>query len=243
MSWRKRRARTAFLAILFVTTACCADTFSASGGDITVTPVTHASVQLEHGGTVIQVDPWSNGDYSHAKSADLILITGAENDHLDADAIRKIRKPGAPILIPAAAKDKVPDGIVIENGDVKTVAGIRVEAIASYDLIPGNPFHPKGRGNGYVITLGDKRIYFSGVTECVPEVQALRNIDVAFIVMNSPNGRMTPAAAASCVTSFKPKVVYPYHYRTGNVAEFKSALQGSSVEVRLADWYPVATAK
>jgi L-ascorbate metabolism protein UlaG (beta-lactamase superfamily) len=231
------------LAILFVAVACGADTFPASGGDITITPITHASVQLEHGGMVIQVDPWSNGDYSHAKSADLILITGAENDHLDPDAIRKIRKPGAPIVIPAAAKDKVPDGIVIENGQAKNVAGIRVEAIASYDLIPGNPFHPKGRGNGYVVTLGDKRIYFSGVTECVPEVQALRNIDVAFVVMNSLNGRMTPAAAASCVATFNPKVVYPYHYRTGNVSEFKSALQGKPVEVRLADWYPVATAK
>ena len=132
------------------------------------------------------------------------------------------------------------DGIVIENGEVKNVAGIRVEAIASYDLIPGTPFHPKGRGNGYVITLGDKRIYFSGVTECVPEVQALRNIDVAFVVMNSPNGRMTPAAAAGCVATFKPKVVYPYHYRTGNVAEFKTALEGKPVDVRLGDWYPVA---
>jgi L-ascorbate metabolism protein UlaG (beta-lactamase superfamily) len=229
-----------FLSVLLAVPAFCADKFPASGGDITITPITHASVQLEHSGIVIQVDPWSDGDYSHAKSADLILITGAENDHLDPDAIRKIRKPGTVIVIPAAAKDKVPDGIVIENNQVKNVAGIRVEAIASYDLIPGTPFHPKGRGNGYVITLGDKRIYFSGVTECVPEIQTLRNIDVAFVVMNSPNGRMTPAAAASCVLAFEPKVVYPYHYRTGNVSEFKTALEGKPVDVRLGDWYPVA---
>jgi L-ascorbate metabolism protein UlaG (beta-lactamase superfamily) len=228
------------LSVLFALPAFCADRFPASGGDITITPITHASVQLEHGGMVIQVDPWSSGDYSHARSADLILITGAENDHLDPDAIRKIRKPDTAIVIPAAAKDKVPDGIVIENNQVKNVAGIRVEAVASYDLIPGTPFHPKGRGNGYVITLGDKRIYFSGVTECVAEVQALRNIDVAFVVMNSPNGRMTPAAAAACVATFKPKVVYPYHYRAGNVAEFKAALDGMPVDVRLGDWYPVA---
>lgn len=228
------------VSVLFAIPAFCADKFPAIGGDITITPITHASVQLEHGGMVIQVDPWSNGDYSHARNADLILITGAENDHLDPDAIRKIRKQGTAIVIPAAAKDKVPDGTVIENGEVKSVAGIRVEAIASYDLIPGAPFHPKGRGNGYVITLGDKRIYFSGVTECVPEVQALRNIDVAFVVMSSPNGRMTPAAAASCVATFKPKVVYPYHYRTGNVEDFKAALEGKPVDVRLGEWYPVA---
>jgi len=240
MKRRRRCAITASLGVLFALPAFCADKFPASGGDIAITPITHASVQLEHAGMVIQVDPWSSGDYSHAKSADLILITGAENDHLDPDAIRKIRKAGTAIVIPAAAKDKVPDGIVIENGEVKMVAGIRVEAIASYDLIPGTPFHPKGRGNGYVISLGDKRIYFSGVTECVPEVQALVNIDVAFVVMNSPNGRMTPAAAASCVGTFKPKVVYPYHYRTGNVAEFKAALEGKPVDVRLGDWYPGA---
>lgn len=214
------------------------DTFPASGGDIRITPIMHASVQLEYAGIVVQADPWSSGDYSHAKAADLILITGVENDHLDLNAIQKIRKPETQIVIPAAARDKVPDGIVMENGDTKYVAGVRVQAIASYDLIPGEPFHPKGRGNGYVITLGGKRIYLSGVTECVPEVQALRNIDVAFISMNLPHGRMTPAAAASCVAGFNPKVVYPYHYRSGNVAEFRAALQGTPISVRLGDWYP-----
>ena len=219
------------------------DQIPAAGGDIEVTPITHASVQLEHAGKVIQVDPWSRGDFSHAKPADLILITGVENDHLDVDAIHKIRKAGAPVVIPAAAKEKVPDGIVLANGTSQVVAGIAVEAVASYDLIPGEPFHPKGRGNGYIVTLGDKRVYFSGVTECVPEVRGLKNIDVAFICFNSPQGRMTPAAAASCVAGLKPKIVYPYHYRTGNVQEFKQALQGQPIEVRLANWYPAADVK
>jgi len=203
----------------------------------------HASVQVEHAGTVIQVDPWSKGDFSRAKSADLILITGVENDHFDLDAIQKIRKPGAPVVIPAAAKDKLPDGTVLANGETKEVAGIRIEAVASYDLIPGDPFHPKGRGNGYVITVGGKRIYFSGVTECVPEVQALKNIEVAFICFNSPRGRMTPVAAASCVAGFKPKMVYPYHYREGKVQEFKAALKDEPIEVRTADWYPAPSTK
>ena len=210
------------------------------GAEVVITPITHASVQLEYGGTVIQVDPWSQGDYSHARQADLILITGAENDHLDLAAIAKIRKPGAPVVIPEAGRDKLPDGVVMGNGETREIAGVRIEAVAAYDLLPGDPFHPKGRGNGYIITFGNQRIYFSGVTECVPEVRALHGIDVAFVSINLPNGRMTPAAAAACVAGFSPKVVYPYHYRTGDVAGFKRLLQGTPVEVRLGDWYPKA---
>ena len=208
------------------------------GAEVVITPITHASVQLEYGGTVIQVDPWSQGDYSRARQADLILVTGAENDHLDLAAIAKIRKPGAPVVIPEAGRDKLPDGVVMGNGETREIAGVRIEAVAAYDLLPGDPFHPKGRGNGYIITFGNQRIYFSGVTECVPEVRALHGIDVAFVSINLPNGRMTPATAAACVAGFSPKVVYPYHYRTGNVAEFKRLLQGTPVEVRLGDWYP-----
>ena len=226
-----------------VSAAFGGDQIPATGGAIEITPIMHASVQVEQAGKVIQVDPWSRGDFSHAPAADLILITGIENDHLDLAAIQKIRKAGAPIVIPAAAKDKVPDGTVLANGETRDVAGIRVEAIASYDLIPGEPFHPKGRGNGYVVTLGGKRLYFSGVTECVPEVQALKNIEVAFMCFNSPRGRMTPAAAASCVAAIKPKIVYPYHYREGKVQDFKEALKNEPIDVRLRDWYPPQSPK
>ena len=219
------------------------DKISARGGDIEITPITHASVQVEHAGKVIQVDPWSRGDYSHAKPADLILVTGVEADHFDLAAIERIRKPGAPVVIPAAGEDKLAGGTVLANGETKSVAGIRVEAVASYDLIPGDPFHPKGRGNGYIITLAGKRIYFSGVTECVPEIQAIKDIDVAFLCFNSPHGRMTAVAAASCAATFKPKVVYPYHYRNGIVQDFKAALNGQPIEVRTADWHPAPAAK
>jgi len=204
---------------------------------VTVTPIYHASVQLQHANTVIQVDPSTRGDYSHALPADLILVTGAESDHLDPAAIAKIRKTGAPVVIPAAAKEKVPDGIVLANGEVKEVAGVRVESIPAYDLIPGEPFHPKGRGNGYVVTLGGERVLIGGVGECVDELRAVRNIDIAFLSMNLPHGRMTPRAAADCVRAFRPKIVYPYHYRDGSVEEFKAALDSSGVEVRLAKWY------
>jgi L-ascorbate metabolism protein UlaG (beta-lactamase superfamily) len=207
-------------------------------GEIAITPITHASVQLEYAGKVIQVDPWSKGDYSRAKQADLIIVTGAENDHFDLAAIRNIRKPGAPVVIPAAAKEKFTDGTVMAIGEKKIIADIQIEAVAAYDLIPGEPFHPKGRGNSYVITLDGRRLYFSGVTECVPEMQSLQNIDMAFLSMNLPHGRMTPAAAAECVKIFKPKIVYPYHYRDGKVTEFRDALKSEPIEVRLRDWYP-----
>ena len=214
------------------------DTFSSSGGEIVITPIRHASVQVEHAGKVIQVDPWGAEYFSNAKPADLILITDTASDHLDLGALNQIRKPGAPVVIPASAKDKVPGGTVLANGERTTVAGFGVEAVPMYDLIELSPFHPKGIGNGYILSVGGKRVYFAGTTECVPEIQALTNIDVAFLPFNSPNKRMTPVVAAACVKSFKPKVVYPYHYREGKVAEFLAALKDEPVDIRLRNWYP-----
>ena len=163
-----------------------ADKFPANGGDIEITPLIHASVQIEHAGPVIQVDPWSAGDLSRAKRADLILISDDVGHHLDLKAIQQLRKPGAPIIIPANGKSRVPDGVVLANGRSTIAAGVRVESVAAYDIKPGPPEHPKGEANGYLITLGGKRIYLAGVTECVPELQALKNIDVVFMPMNIP---------------------------------------------------------
>jgi L-ascorbate metabolism protein UlaG (beta-lactamase superfamily) len=223
---------------LLAASASAADRFPATGGDLEVTPIVHASVQLEHAGRVIDVDPWRQGDYARAKPADLILVTDVQNDHLDPTAIAAIRKAGTTVLIPAAAKDMLPDGVVIANGEKKNVNGIDVEAVASYDLIPGEPFHPKGRANGYILTLGNRRVYVAGVSECTPEMKALKNIDVAFISIYLPNGRMTVPAAAECMKSFMPKVVYPYHFRTGDAQAFKDALKGQPIDVRLGEWYP-----
>lgn len=242
-------------ASLAVTLLAAADRFPATGGDIVITPIIHSSIQIEHAGRVIQLDPWSAGDLGSAKPADLILVTDDVGHHLDLKAIQRLRKPGAPIVIPAAAKPKIPDGTVLSNGASATIAGIGVESIAAYDIKPGEPSHPKGEANGYLLTLGGKRIYFAGVTECVPEIRALKNIDVAFVPMNLPLERMTPVAAAECVKAFKPKVVYTYHHdqewvgRLGRGGapgapsgrghqEFKDALKGEPVEVRIADLYP-----
>jgi L-ascorbate metabolism protein UlaG (beta-lactamase superfamily) len=219
--------------------------------EVVVTPLAHASVQLESGGIVVQVDPWSRADLSRAKPADLILVTDDPVHHLDPKAIERLRKPGAPVLLPAASHAKFADGTPIANGETKTVAGVTVQAVPAYDIKPGEPSHPKGKSNGYLVSLGGKRIYFAGVTECVPEVRALRDIDVAFVPMNLPLGRMTPAAAAECVNAFKPKAVYLYHYdqswagasgtplanRAETIEAFRTAL-APGIEFRDAAWYP-----
>jgi L-ascorbate metabolism protein UlaG (beta-lactamase superfamily) len=238
-----------------------ADRFPASGGDIEITPFIHASVQVEHAGTVIHVDPWSVADLSRAKPADLILITDDVGHHLDVKAIAQLRKPGAPVIITRNGKTRFPEGIVLANGDSTTAAGIVVQSVAAYDLKPGAPEHPKGEASGYVITVGGKRIYFAGVTECVPELRALGTIDVAFMPMNIPPGRMTPAAAAACTKMLKPKAVYLYHYdqdfasRAANPNAkpqqgvgrelpelgrplFIEALKGEPIEVKRASFYP-----
>jgi L-ascorbate metabolism protein UlaG (beta-lactamase superfamily) len=210
-------------------------------GDIQITPITHASLQLEYGGKVIHVDPTSPGDYSKAKPADLVLITDIHPDHLDPAAIAKVRKAGAPVVAPAAAADKIESPTVMANGETKTVAGVSIEAVPMYNLqrgpSAGQLFHTKGRGNGYVLNLGGRRVYIAGDTECTDEMRALKNIDIAFIPMNLPY-TMPPAEAAECVKAFRPKVVYPYHYRGQNPEEFKAALKGEPIEVKLLNWYP-----
>ncbi len=215
-------------------------------GEVVITPIMHASLQLEYGGKVIQVDPTSQGDYSKAKQADLILVTDIHGDHLDPAAISRIRKAGAPVVAPAAAAPKIENPTVIANGESKTVAGLQIEAIPMYNLqrgpAPGQLFHTKGRGNGYILSLGTKRVYIAGDTECTAEMRALKNIDIAFIPMNLPY-TMPPSEAAECVKAFKPKVVYPYHYRGQNTEEFKAALAGEPIEVRLRDWYPAGEKK
>ncbi|MBI3047722.1 MAG: MBL fold metallo-hydrolase [Acidobacteria bacterium] len=239
---------------------------AASGGDILITPILHSSVQLEHAGVVIQVDPWSAGDLAAARPADLILITDTPAHHLDVAAIKRLRKPGAPVVIPASAKTQVPDGIVLANGRSRTFGGVRIDSIAAYDLTPGAPEHPKGEANGYLVSLGGRRIYFAGVTQCVPELTALRDIDVAFMPMNIPPNRMSPAEAADCVKALRPKAVYTYHYDQDYVAllgnpqatlrgipggltvaeslqAFRDALRGQPIEVRSANWYPERRAR
>jgi len=222
---------------------------AAAPSDVAITPLVHSSIQIEGGGQVVQIDPWSKADLAHAKPADLILVTDDPIHHLDPEAIRRLRKPGAPVLLPAASLPKFPEGTAIANGETRVVNGITVEAVAAYDIKPGEPSHPKGKANGYLLTIAGKRIYVAGVTECVPEMRAQRNVDVAFVPMNLPLERMTPDAAAACVNLFAPRAVYVYHYDQSwassgrpmaaaaeTVERFKSAL-AKGIEFRRAEWY------
>ncbi|MEE8257260.1 MAG: MBL fold metallo-hydrolase [Acidobacteriota bacterium] len=218
-----------------------ADTIKSSGGDILITPVRHGSVMIQYGGKVFHVDPWSQGDYSELPKADVILITDIHGDHMDPAMVEKLSKPSTLVLAPAAVAETVSQAQVIGNGEGKSMPGFKVEAVPMYNLArgprPGALFHDKGRGNGYVLTLGDKRLYFSGDTACTPEMTALENVDVAFVCMNLPY-TMTPEEAAGCVAAFRPKIVYPYHYRGSDLSKFQGGLADQpGVEVRLREWY------
>ena len=242
-----RRSRFVYPALLAVATAAslhamaAADTIQAKGGPITIQPITHAALQLKYGNQVITVDPtMMGGDYSTLPKADIILVTDIHGDHLDPGTIAKASKAGTTVVIPGAASAQVKDGTVIANGEKKTIKGIEIEAVPMYNLqrgpAAGQLFHTKGRGNGYIVTLGDKRIYLAGDTECTPEMKALKNIDVAFIPMNLPY-TMPPTEAADCVKAFKPKMVYPYHYMGQDLKVFENAMKGSGVDVRIRDGY------
>jgi L-ascorbate metabolism protein UlaG (beta-lactamase superfamily) len=218
-----------------------ADTEKTAAGDLVITPVHHGSLMLQFGGKVIHIDPWSQGNYSSLPRADYIFITDLHGDHMDRKAIDQIKKETTVIVAPAAVAKTITEAQVIANGEKRKFGDIEVEAIPMYNLQrgpqPGALFHTKGRGNGYVLTLGGKRVYVSGDTEAIPEMKALQGIDVAFVCMNLPY-TMTPDEAAAAVKTFRPKVVYPYHYRGQDVKAFAAALQGETgIEVRLREWY------
>jgi L-ascorbate metabolism protein UlaG (beta-lactamase superfamily) len=214
--------------------------FQTSAGVVKITPIQHASLMVEAGGKVIHIDPWSNGNYDGLPAADLILITDIHGDHMDPKALQKVTKSGTVILAPEAVAKTVTNASVIRNGETKRIGDWTIEAVPMYNLkrgpAPGKLFHDKGRGNGYVLTYGGKRFYFSGDTEGVDEMRGLKNIDVAFVCMNLPY-TMPPDEAAEAVRAFHPKIVYPYHYRDSDLNVFEKGLAGTGIEVRKLDWY------
>ncbi|HEY3615248.1 MAG TPA: MBL fold metallo-hydrolase [Candidatus Sulfotelmatobacter sp.] len=216
-------------------------TFSTLAGPVKITPLYHASTLIEAGGKTIYVDPAKPAKLTGLPKADLILITHIHPDHMDPASIQEVSKADTEILAPAAVAQTVTSARPIVNGQMKTWQGWTIEAIPAYNLkrgpAAGELFHPKGRDNGYVLSHGGKRFYFSGDTEGIPEMRALKNIDVAFVCMNLPY-TMPPEEAADAVKAFHPKIVIPYHYRGSDLAAFKKALEGTGIEVRLLEWYP-----
>jgi L-ascorbate metabolism protein UlaG (beta-lactamase superfamily) len=214
--------------------------FKTSAGTVEITPIFHASVMIKAGNDTIYVDPAPPANISGLKPGGLILITDIHPDHLNAADITALSDDKTEIIAPADAKATAKSAKVLANGETTEWHKWKIAAIPMYNIhntMPnGSPFHPKGRGNGYVLTYGGKNFYFAGDTEGIPEMRALKNIDVAFIPMNLPY-TMTAEDAADAVKAFKPKVVIPYHYRGQDLQKFAAALQGTGIEVRILDWY------
>ncbi len=216
-------------------------TFSTSAGDVKITPLYHASALIQAGGKTIYVDPAKPAKLNGLPKADLILITHIHADHFDPESIATISQPGTEVIAPASVVEKLPSAKPMANDQTKRWQQWTIEAVPAYNLkrgpSPGQLYHPKGRDNGYVLTYGGKRFYFSADTEGVPEMRALKNIDVAFVCMNLPY-TMPPDEAAEAVKAFHPKIVIPYHYRNSDLKIFQQRLAGTGIEVRLLDWYP-----
>ena len=219
-------------------------TFDSSAGPVKITPVYHASLEIEAGGKVIIIDPAKPANFTGLPQADLILVTDIHGDHLDEALLKAESKADTTIIAPDAVSKQLKEvkvSKVLANGDKTTWGAWTIEAIPMYNMkrgpAEGKLFHDKGRGNGYVLTYGGKRFYFSGDTENIPEMRALKNIDVAFVCMNLPY-TMTAEEAADAVKAFHPKVVIPYHYKGQDTTVFKKALDGTGIDVRLLEWYP-----
>ncbi|MBW1841491.1 MAG: MBL fold metallo-hydrolase [Deltaproteobacteria bacterium] len=214
------------------------DIIKTTAGDVEITFIGHGTLMFTFQGKVIHVDPWSKlTDYSIMPKADLILLTHEHRDHLDLNAIDVLRTENTAIVLTDACAKQVKGGKVTSNGDVKTVKGFKIEAVPAYNIVhmrsEGLPFHPKGNGNGYVITFGDKRVYVAGDTENTPEIKALGNIDIAFLPMNLPY-TMTPEMVADAAKAFKPKILYPYHYGKTDTSKIIELLKDDKqIEVRI----------
>jgi L-ascorbate metabolism protein UlaG (beta-lactamase superfamily) len=221
------------------------DTIFSQSGEIKIYPINHATLALQWHGRTVYIDPVGGAQAFHGlPRPDLILITHFHGDHFSQPTLSAVVGGGLTDLVgpPSVVAQLPPElsghGTTLTNGQIKDFQGIRVEAVPAYNLTPARlNNHPKGRDNGYVLTLGEKRIYVSGDTEDIPEMLALKDIDVACVCMNGPTMNVDQAARA--VKAFKPKIVYPYHYRGSDLEKFKSLVgTDQGVEVRIRDWYP-----
>ncbi len=221
------------------------NSFETEAGTVTVHPVSHASFVMETPAGVIYSDPVGDpAQYSDFPAPDLILVTHQHGDHYNADTLQALMGEGTHLVTNPAVADMLPEGMeaeVLANGDSTTWNDMAIDAIPAYNMTEDRlDFHPEGRDNGYVLTMGDFRVYISGDTEDIPEMRALEDIDLAFVCMNLPF-TMDAEAAASAVQEFAPTYVYPYHYRgrdggTQDPQAFAEMVADAS-DVRMGDWY------
>jgi len=225
------------------------DTIETGRGNLIIQPIQHASLVLSVGGITIYADPTGGiANYKGIAPPDIIVVTDIHGDHFDIKTLEAIRTTATVLVVPQAVADKLPAGdtnklVVLKNGEVSVQSGISIMAIPMYNL-PESPtaMHTKGRGNGYVLGVGGKKIYISGDTQGIPEMRSLKKIDVAFVCMNLPY-TMDVKEAADAVLAFQPKIVFPYHYRGqggfSDVNEFKTLVDAGhkKIDVRLRNWY------
>lgn len=214
------------------------DTITTSGGDLTITFIGHGTLMFSYDGKVIHVDPWGRlADYTKLPKADIILVTHEHGDHLDPAAIEHARTEATILIYTEKCSENPAGGTVMKNGDTVTVQGLDIEAVPAYNIMhkreSGDPYHPKGDGNGYLITFGNKRVYVAGDTENIPEMNALKNIDIAFLPMNLPY-TMSPEMVAKAARAFRPKILYPYHFGDTDTAKIRELLtEEEAIEVRI----------
>ncbi len=213
------------------------DTFS---GPLNITFLGHASLLMDFEGKKIYIDPCTRyADFSKLPKADIILFTHEHPDHFDPQAIEELRTDHTLVVLTEACALHYKEGIVMHNEDVKIVSGIKIEGVPAYNIVnkrpSGFPYHLKGMGNGYVLTLGNRRVYIAGDTEFIPEMKELTDIDIAFLPVGPPQ-TMTVEMAADAVKALKPKIFYPYHYDHTDLSELEKLIKDvPGVEMRIRD--------
>jgi L-ascorbate metabolism protein UlaG (beta-lactamase superfamily) len=226
------------------TTDLATDRFPTAKGDLVVSPLEHASILFGWDGKALYVDPSSLAVADEKlPQADIVLVTEAQYDHLDAVAVERLTRAGTVVVGPPSVAEKVHVDVVVRDGDTRTVHGIVVTAVPLYSVergpAPGRLYHARGRGEGYVLDFGGTRVYVSGDSECTPEMQALERIDVAFVAVKPPVA-MTPGEAARCIDAFRPGVVLPYHDWRVDLSDLERDLRPRGVDLRERDFYPRA---
>lgn len=213
------------------------DTYPTSAGDVEMHFIGHGSLMFKLNNYIIYVDPVSSsGNYDNRPKADLILVTHEHSDHLDADLIARLRKDETIFYSTEKVVSQVKWAKAMKAGDTNIAGGITIEAVPAYNIVNlramGQPFHPKDNGIGFILSIGDKRIYVAGDSENTPEMKALKNIDVAFLPMNLPY-TMTPEMVADAALAFNPGILYPYHFGDTNTDKIIELLKGTGIEVRI----------
>ena len=214
------------------------DSFQTTGGDLGITFIGHGTLMFSFQGQFIYVDPYTKiADFSKLPTADIILLTHEHADHLDIEAIDLIKKENTLIIQTEECLEKTGMGMVMKNGDKENLEDITIEAVPAYNIEHkrenGQPFHPKGAGNGYILTFAGLRVYVAGDTEDIPEMADIKDIDIAFLPMNLPF-TMTPEMVAEAAKMIKPKILYPYHFGDSDTSQITELLKDQKdIEVRV----------